>query len=33
MIKQTAAIFDIGLIFATGLVKAVKNDKSWEILD
>ncbi len=33
VVEQTAAIFDIGSVFATGLITAVKKDKSWAIVD
>ncbi len=29
VVEQTAAIFDIGSVFAAGLITAVKKDKSW----
>ncbi len=32
MVEQTAANFDIGSVFATGLIIAVKKDKSWAIV-
>ncbi len=32
MVEQTAAIFYIGLVFAAGLIIAVKKDKSWAMV-
>ncbi len=32
VVKQTAAIFDIGSVFATGLITVVKKDKSWAMV-
>ncbi len=32
MVEQTTAIFDIGLLFAAGLITAVKKNKSWAMV-
>ncbi len=32
VVEQTAAIFDIGSVFAAGLITAVKKDKSWAMV-
>lgn len=33
MVEQTAAIFDIELVFVASLIKVVKKDKSWAMVD
>lgn len=31
IVKQASNIFDLGSAFAIGLIKAIKNNKSWAI--
>lgn len=33
VVEQAVGLFDIGSVFAAGLIKAVKRDKSWAVVD
>lgn len=33
VVEQVVALFDVGLVFAAGLIKAIMKDKSWTFVD